>query len=297
MSLAGMALASSGAMAMEPLKRVGGPRLQLSLAAYSFRNYFRDYNRGSRKTSVPADQQIGMEDFIDFCAKNGCDGAELTSYFFPGDAGDDYYLNLKRRAYLAGLAVSGTAVGNDFVLEKGDALDKQIAAVKGWIDKAAVLGAPHIRVFAGRVPKGADEKTVMRNCIEALEECCDYAGKKGIFLGLENHGGIVAEAPELLEIVSAVKSPWFGVNFDSGNFKTDDPYGDLAKIAPYTINAQIKVEIQKRGEQKKHADLARIINILKDANYQGYVVLEYEANEDPFKAVPPLLDRMGELLG
>ncbi len=288
-------LATGSLTAIEPLKRQGS-RMNLSLAAYSFRNYFRHYNRGNRKTSVPENQQIGMVDFLDFCADHGCQGAELTSYFFPGDAPDGYYLGLRRHSILRGIEVSGTAVGNDFVLPKGDELSKQISDVKGWIDKAALIGAPHIRVFAGRIPKGAEEKVVMRNCIESLEECCDYAGKKGIFLGLENHGGLVAEVGPMLDIIKAVQSPWFGVNLDSGNFKTDDPYGDLAKIAPYAVNVQVKVEIQKRGEAKKHTDLKRLVNILKDANYQGYVVLEYEASEDPFKAVPGYLEKLGALL-
>src|SRR6185503_20120068 len=88
-------------------------------------------------------------------------------------------------------------------------------------------------------------------CTEAFEECCDYAGKKGVILGLENHGGIVAEPADLLEIVRTVRSPWFGINFDSGNFHTDDPYRDLELIAPYAVNVQWKAEIHRRGQAKQ----------------------------------------------
>jgi sugar phosphate isomerase/epimerase len=56
-------------------------------------------------------------------------------------------------------------------------------------------------------PKDAPLDEVKRNCVAALEECCAYAGQHGIFLGLENHGGIVAEPDGLLELVKAVKSP------------------------------------------------------------------------------------------
>lgn len=129
--------------------------------------------------------------------------------------------------------------------------------------------------------------------IETMEECGEYAGKKGIFLGLENHGGIVAEPQDLLEIVQAVKSPWVGINLDTGNFQTDDPYADLAKCAPYAVNVQYKVEIHRRGEkQKEIADMSRVVKILRDANYQGFVALEHEVKEDPWKTVPGWLEKL-----
>ncbi|MEZ5301206.1 MAG: TIM barrel protein [Verrucomicrobiales bacterium] len=107
---------------------------------------------------------------------------------------------------------------------------REIADVKAWIDRAAVLGAPHIRVFAYQ-SKEIDAAASRKLCIGALEECCDYAGTKGIFLGVENHGGIVAEADGLLEIIKAVQSKRIGVNLDTGNFHTDDLYGDLSASA------------------------------------------------------------------
>src|SRR6185503_139495 len=157
---------------------------------------------------------------------------------------------------------------------KGDKRDTEIAGVKKWIDHAAMLGAPHIRVFAGNLQKNSMLEEAKRFAIAGLEECCDYAGKKGVFLGLENHGGIVAEPKDLLEIVQAVKSPWVGINLDTGNFHTDDPYADLARCAPYAVNVQVKSEIQPRTAKKKEAaDLARLVKILRDTNYQGFVAL------------------------
>jgi sugar phosphate isomerase/epimerase len=158
-----------------------------------------------------------------------------------------------------------------------------------------VLGAPHIRVYAGNA-QGTSKAEAIKLCIEALEECCEYAGRKGVILGLENHGGIVSEASDMIEIVRAVKSPWFGVNFDSGNFHTEDPYRDLERIAPYAVNVQWKAEVSPRGKGKEPADLKRIVKILRDANYQGYMVLEYEAAEDPWTAVPRLLREMQKLI-
>jgi sugar phosphate isomerase/epimerase len=132
----------------------------------------------------------------------------------------------------------------------------------------------------------------MKHCITALEECADYAGKRGVFLGIENHGGIVAEADELLEILRIVKSPWVGINLDSGNFHTDDPYRDFERCAGYAVNVQMKSEIQRRGQRKESSDIPRMVKILKEARYRGYVTLEYEAAEDPFTAVPRILEEM-----
>ena len=99
----------------------------------------------------------------------------------------------------------------------------------------------------------------------------------------------------MLKIVEAVKpSPWFGVNFDSGNFRTDDPYRDLEKIAPYAINAQIKVAVTRDG-RKEDADLPRIIQMLKSADYRGYVVLEYE-ERDPEKEIPRYVAQLRDLI-
>ncbi|MBI3880499.1 MAG: sugar phosphate isomerase/epimerase [Verrucomicrobia bacterium] len=289
------ALAPLGARAIEPFKRAGKARLQLSLAAYSFREFFKDSTH-KRAKEPAADQAIDMFQFIDFCAEHGCDGAELTAYYFPKDVTDAYLLKVRRHAFLRGVAVSGTSVGNNFAHPKGEARDQQIADVKKWIDRAAVMGAPHIRIFAGVPPKGTDAATARAMCLDAIEECCDYAGRHGIFLGLENHGGIVAKPEELLEIVKAVKSPWFGVNLDTGNYIIPDPYAGLEATAPYAVNVQLKVEIKRDPKgANEPSDLPRLVKILRAANYQGYVALEYEAKEDPWTVVPRVLKQMKEL--
>lgn len=277
------------AAAMEPLQRPGRPRLIPSLAAYSFRNYF-------QKPGQP--RSLDLFGFVDYCAEQGLPAAEVTSYYFPRPVTREYLLRLRRHAFLRGVALSGTAVGNNFARPKGEALQKEIASVKEWIDYAAILGAPHIRIFAGPVPKEIPLAEATRNCLEAIEECCAYAGEKGVMLGLENHGGIVTTAEQLLGLVKAVRSPWFGVNLDTGNFTSEDPYAELAACAPYAVNVQIKVEVRRKGAPKPEpADLPRLVRILREANYQGYVALEYEAAEDPWDAVPRWLKAMQAAIG
>lgn len=275
------------APAIEPIQRAGKPCLRLSLAAYSFRQFF-----GKPRAGAATDRPFDMMQFIDYCADQGCDGAEPTSYYFPKDLTADYLVALRRHAFLRGVAISGTAVGNNFTLPPGPKRDADIAAVKQWIDHAAVLGAPHIRIFAGAPGRDVSRDEARKLCLAAMEECGAYAGRKGIFLGLENHGGIVSEPEEMLELIRAVKNPWVGVNLDTGNFHNEDPYAGLALCAPYAVNVQVKVEISPRGKGTQPTDLNRIVKILREANYQGFVALEYEAKEDPWQAVPEWLKQM-----
>ncbi|NOY01033.1 MAG: sugar phosphate isomerase/epimerase [Verrucomicrobia bacterium] len=288
-SLSGASLGNSVLAVNKPFNRApGGARLRLGLAAYSMRNYF-SWMKGKPKKGVK-EPQITMNGFVDFCAKHNCGGAELTSYFFPGDADEQYYADMRAYAHQRGVEICGTAVGNNFSNPKGsEERAKQMEYVKLWIDRAALMGAPHIRVFAGGHPKGVSEADAERFAAESLEEAGEYAGKKGIMLGIENHDSI-SDSGRLLRIVKAVKSPWVGVNLDTGNFRTTDPYKDIAETAPYAVNVQLKMNM--RDPAPGPADLDRIGKIIQDSGYQGYVVLEYEEDDNPFEKVPAVLDQM-----
>jgi sugar phosphate isomerase/epimerase len=153
-----------------------------------------------------------------------------------------------------------------------------------------------MRIFAGSVERGDTEENARARVLAAFQEVCEHAGQFGVYLALENHGGITGTAEQMLRLVQAVKSDWFGVNLDTANFITADPYGDLARIAPYAVVCQIKTEIQRAGKAKEEADLARLVRILRTANFRGYLALEYEAAEDPKIAVPRALLRLHELV-
>lgn len=282
--------AAPGAEAIEPLNRPFGKRFKLSLAGYSYRKYL----QGDPRRNIPATMTI--EEFLDECAKLGLGASEPTSYYFPNPVTEEFLLGFRRRAFLLGLDISGTAVGNTFTYPPGPQRDEQLASVKQWIDYAAVFGAPCIRIFAGRQPDGVSYEDAVEYCVETTQAACDYAATKGVFLALENHGGIVAEPDGVLAIVNRVESGWFGVNFDSGNFHTEDPYADLARIAPYAVNAQVKTEIRRAGGGREEADMERILAILAEADYRGYVALEYEAGEEPKEAVPRYLETLQTLI-
>jgi sugar phosphate isomerase/epimerase len=281
-----MAVAAVPSGAADPPKRTGGSRMRLSLAAYSFR----DFLTGKKEP------KMNLEEFIDRCAAMDLDAVELTSYYFPKDVTPEYIARLKRQCHILGLDISGSPVGNTFTHPAGPLRDKELAHVKMWIDYAAMLGSPAIRIFAGSTQPGQSKEDAKKMAVETIEIACEHAAKRGVFLGLENHGGIVAEADDLLDIVKAVKSEWCGVNLDTGNFHTTDPYADLEKCAPYAVTVQVKTEITPKGGSKQEADLKREIEILKKVGYRGYVTLEYEAAEDPLKAVPKYLSELRALL-
>lgn len=267
---------AAGAAAIEPIGRTRPSHLKLSLAAYSYRHRLEGPNRA-----------MDLFAFADLAADMGLDAIEPTSYYFPPDAGLDEFRRLHRHAFRLGLDISGTAVRNDFCLPPGPAREKSLAGVRDWVDRAVALQAPVIRIFAGQVPRGDTEAAAVARAIDGLRESVAYAGTRGVTLALENHGGITATPAQMLRLVEAVDSPWFGVNLDTGNFFTLDPYADLERIAPYAVNVQVKTEITRsEAGPKEPADLARLVEMLRRVRYSGYVVLEYEAAEDPLTAIP-----------
>jgi sugar phosphate isomerase/epimerase len=275
----------SAAIAAEPIARNGKPRLKLSLAAYSFRQLL-----DLKKKPKP---EWTFADFIDFAAAQDIDAVEFTAYYFA-ETTPGYLAVLKSRCTRLGLDVSGTAVGNNFC--DPAKLKTEMTSVKEWIERTSFLGGKTMRIFAGNVPKGGTEEKARDRCIAAIEEACDHAAKYGIYLALENHGGIVSTADQILSIVKAVKKDNFGVNLDTGNFHTPDPYGDLEKVAPFAVVSQLKTEVAPSGKAQE-ADLQRLTDIYRKANFRGYVALEYEAKEDAKTAVPRALAALKKLFG
>jgi sugar phosphate isomerase/epimerase len=284
---AGLLSRVDAAAAPNPVRASGSSHIKLSCAAYSYRQYL---------TSKP-EPKMTLDDFVDACAAMNLDACEPTSYYFPDEkhVSDDYAVHLKHKTFLLGLDVSGTAVGNNFCLPPGEKRDAEIQHVKNWIDYSAAFGAPCIRIFAGSVPKGHTVEEARAWAVEGIKASLAHAAERGVFLALENHGGITSTSDDLLAIVDQIDHPWFGVNLDTGNFQTADPYADLAKAAPHAVTVQIKTEVS-RGGKNEPADLARVIDILRAVDYRGYVALEYEAAEDPLAAIPRYCDELRKLI-
>ena len=116
-----LAVTVSPLSALEPIPRVGPPRLKLSLAAYSFRNQLTNYRSGAK----PKPDGMDMLGFVDYAAGLDLDGVELTSYFLPHPCPAEYALKLKQRCHVLGLDISGGAIGNNFAYPPGEKLDAQ----------------------------------------------------------------------------------------------------------------------------------------------------------------------------
>jgi sugar phosphate isomerase/epimerase len=281
---AGPLALTRSASAISPIGRTRPSHLKLSLAGYSYNQLLRD-------------KKLDLFDFVNLAADYAIDAVEPTSYYFPPNVTTEYLHRLKQHAFMLGLDISGTAVGNNFCLPPGPAFDKQLEQMRAWIDRAADLDAPVIRIFAGNTPRGESEDKAIEWAINGIKASLPYAAEKGVTLALENHGGVTEALPQMMKIIKAVDAPNFGVNLDTGNFRTEDPYADMEALAPYAVNVQVKTEFQRKGQSKKEdADLAREIKILRDARYSGYVVLEYEGAENPMTGVPKALKTLRELI-
>ncbi len=281
----GMALSAGSTPAIEPIGRNGKSHIRLSIAGYSYRKYL-DLKKPT----------MTLDDFVELAAGMELDAVEPTAYYFAKTT-PEYLAHLKGKCTRLGLDVSGTAIGNNFCVTDPARLQKEITDTKQWVEHASRLGAKTIRIFAGYVEKGDTEEKARARCVAAIQEACDYAGQFGVYLALENHGGITTTIDQTLAIVQAVKHDWFGVNWDTGNFHSEDPYADLTRLAPYAVTVQIKTEIQRAGRKKEDADLKRLIDILRAADYRGYVALEYEADEEPKTAIPRHIETLKKLMG
>ena len=278
-------LATPGLYAIEPIKRPGKTaKLELSLAAYSF-NKALDLKKPT----------MTLFDFLDFAAKQEIPAVEPTSYYFA-ETTDKYIRKLRDHADKLKLAVSGVPLRNDFCQLDDTKRQADIDHVTTWVKHAQALGAKTVRIFAGNLQKGDTLEKAQKRVVDSIEKCLPAAEKAGVILALENHGGITATPEQLLALVKPIRSVYLGVNIDTGNFKTADPYADVEKIIPFGVVCQLKTEVFPDGK-KQEAELKKIIGLLKSGNYHGYVALEYEAGGDPLVVVPKVLKTLKELVG
>lgn len=270
--------------AAEPVKRSSGPKLKLSLNAFSFNDALLAGLAGKAGG-------VSLFDVLDFCATQDFEAIDPTGYYFPGypEVPQREYLNkFKRRAFQLGLDISGTGIRNDFAQPDAEKRADDVKRAKAWIEAAAELGAPVLRVFAGAVPKSYENRWAEAAAwmIDALRECAEHGQKHGIMVGVQNHGDMLRSADECLKVVEAVNSDWFGVIVDTGNMLVTDPYADIARVVPYAVNWQIKENLGAG----KPVDLARLLRVIRDGGYRGYVPIETLAinskSYDAFKIVP-----------
>ena len=286
--------------AFAPIQRVGGSHLKTSLNAYSFLDLL---------TANAKDPGRGVDFFqiCDFCARVNFDAVDLTGYFFPGypqAPADSYVFRLKRHAFDLGLAISGTGVRNYIVTADPSVRAEGVQRLKTWIEVAAKLGAPTIRAFADSQPPfknwqeaagGASREVIEGWLADALREAAEHGKKFGVIIAVQNHGDFISTGAQHLSLLQRVNHDYCAAMVDTGKYNTPDPYADIAFMAPYAVNWQIKELIGTTSDSPR-TDLKRLVTIIRRSGYRGYLPIETLASGwkdyDSFVAVPAMLEAL-----
>jgi sugar phosphate isomerase/epimerase len=257
-------------------------KLNISLNAYSFDKPLR---QGS----------MSMSDLIDYCSRVGFDGVDLTGYYFPGYPAvpsDEFIYDIKRKAFRLGLGISGTGVKNDFTWSDPEKRAEEKKLVKEWIVVAEKLGAPIIRIFAGTLSKESftwEEK--LKWICEDIIECADFGQKHGVMIALQNHNDFIKTSSDVEKILKRVNHSWVGLLLDIGSYHTPDPYTDIARNSKYAISWQLKEKVFI-NETQVDTDYSKIIAIVRECGYRGFLPLETLGEGDPATKVEALFNKV-----
>lgn len=277
-------ISSSLLSAQSKTKRAALAYFKPTLNVFSFNDLLL-----AKKTTLP--------DMLDWAAKQNIDAIDVTGYYFPGYPevpSDEYIYNFKRKAHELGIEISGTGIRNNFASPDPAVRAADVELAKKWIVVASKLGAPVIRLFAGAIPAGYENKwdEVAGWMIECYKECAVYGEKYGVLIGIQNHGDMLQTADQCIKIIKAVNSGWVGLIVDTGNFKTADPYKDIEAVVPYAVNWQVKDNLTVAGNRVA-TDYPRLMKILKNGGYRGYLPVETlpikGTSYDPYALVPQML--------
>jgi len=239
-------------------------------------------------------------DPLDFAAKSkelGISGLDYCSMFFADKAHDNTFLaELKKRAadngsYNLRIMVDGEGVLGD--LDEATRL-KAVDNHHKWIDAAATLGCPMIRV---NVEGDGNPDDVAKASVDSLGRLLEYGQKQNIDVIVENHIGISCNGAWLAGVMKQVNSPHCGTLADFGNFcinrtkpetqdiagymKTKcleeyDRYKGIAELMPYAKGVHIKSHLFDAAGNDIETDFYRMFKIIKQSGFTGWASVEYE---------------------
>ena len=266
---------------------------KLSLNMYSLNMNINAWIRES--DSAP---QLNTLDAIKWAAKAGFDAVDLTCYYIPGYSNTTmptlpekdivkYAREIKKLSKKLGIEVSGTGIQNNFADPNRNRRETDVERIKFWIKIAAEMGAPVIRIFAGPPPADINregwEKIAKERLVPHIQEVADFAKNNypQVRIGLQNHGGMLATANQVIQVLEWIDRDNVGIINDTGFYRdfmsTDasdyDWYRDISLILPYTNNFQIK---KKPGgaETKELMDLEYLVRLIRKSPYRGYLPIE-----------------------
>lgn len=208
----------------------------------------------------------------------GLDAVEYVSTYIKGKGEDMGYLTqLKDSCNKYGVKSLLIMVDGEGSLAD-TSLAARTKAVENhykWVKAAQFLGCHSIRVnAAGRGTMGQMQAAA----IDALTKLSDYASKYGINIVVENHGGNSSIGKWLAEIMKTVNRPNCGTLPDLGNFYEYDRYKGVADLMPYAKGVSGKTyDFDSEGFETK-VDYVKMMKIISDAKYSGYIDVEYEGN-------------------
>jgi sugar phosphate isomerase/epimerase len=291
-----------GARADEPSGKPAAGKIgdfKISLAEWSIHNAL------TRK--AVAEKEFGRAitnlDFPQIARDFGVEGIEFVNQFFKDKAHDSTYLKeLKTRANDVGVTcvlimIDGEGDG-DFGGNDQARRDRAVENHKKWVDAAAALGCHAIRINTGHHYSPTDVSAVAEDCSRLTE----YGDQHGIKIICENHGGVSSNPDAMVALMKAVNKPTFGTLPDFGNFPerggkySIDVYDAIARMMPYAKGVSAKsYDFDENGEETK-LDYARILKIVTDAGYHGFVGIEYEGSRlsepEGIKATKKLLEKV-----
>jgi sugar phosphate isomerase/epimerase len=288
---------------------------QISLAQWSLhRTYFggaiEDWQEFGRLLLESPDELLKGDldpmDFPNVAAAYGINCIELVNTFYFSKATDmEYWIEFKKKCEEAEVTVG--LIMCDALGNLGDSdPDARLKAVKShypWVDIAAFLGAKSIRVNAAGSGT-ADE--VASNAIEGLSKLGEYGASKGINILVENHGGYSSDGKWLSGVMKKVGMDNVGTLPDFGNFCIDrtpegcineyDRYQGMKDLMPYAMGVSAKSHEFDASGDELDSDFLKIMTIVKESGFKGYVGIEYEGNqlsEDAgIKATKALLEKV-----
>ncbi|MBZ0286271.1 MAG: sugar phosphate isomerase/epimerase, partial [Anaerolineae bacterium] len=244
------------------------------------------------------------------------EGVELLDYFWKDKASE--LPQIKKQIADAGLTLAVYSIGNDFFQPDAGARAKQLDDLKRGVDTAVELGTNVVRVFSGNAKEGYTLQDGLAWIIDGLRAGAEYAQQHGVTLALENHGLMAGRSDQVKGIITTVNSPALHANLDTGNFLLvgQNPTEAAQELAGLVALVHLKDFRRANPDETLHVykgldgvgytgtvvsegsvDLAKIVSILRDAGYTGWLSLEYEGGMDPITiGVPRSLEAARKLL-
>lgn len=242
--------------------------------------------------------QMDTVGFVRAAGDMGFDGVEYVSQFFQDKVDDFAYLaRLNDAAKQAGIKNVMLQVDNIGNFGAMDANERATAIELGkkWVDAARYLGCELMRINAHG--NGTDEQ-IKRNSLLAIGELADYANSQGVQIIIENHGGISNNGAWLADLVAKLTDKNVASLADFHNWCIErengqlwgapciqeyDAYQGLAELMPTARGVSVKaLEFDANGNEST-MDFARFFQLMKEANYTGYLGIEYEGTSLPSK--------------